>query len=455
MALIICPECGKQFSDKAAACPNCGCPTSEAVKGRSAENAQKEASKKMLACVERTLDQARKAGAQFEREADAIRRAAAEREIDLFSRSAADDVKRIVHMAVKSCSGLFDAYQGLVRALDGECRPLLANNPDTLAIRCVLGTIRWLNEESEIENNYAIQFKGFDLGNAVKAKYLPDQASLVLQGLWQAEYDRLPKQAQTEAAWEEKLALHKKLAAQEEKAAKAGGAASPAAANRPAANRASRAETEAKKANLEKDVKKWIEKSEKTRERRGREVEKRVSAADAERLKSFDLEIAEIAGKAKLLEQEKAAAEAELSKLGVFQLSEKKPLKEKIKALELDAQKLMAQKKTVEDARAEAAKGSVAFKKKAAEKEAQKVKEDIPMPVIVLPGEIKCDLDSLKEALYKLVASSKKPVSKSAACAKFSQYPEGMISFALTDLIYDGLIVRIEQGRMGYFQLAP
>ena len=29
MALIKCPECGKEFSDKAAACPNCGFPTSE------------------------------------------------------------------------------------------------------------------------------------------------------------------------------------------------------------------------------------------------------------------------------------------------------------------------------------------------------------------------------------------------------------------------------------------
>ena len=26
MALIICSECGKEFSDKASACPNCGCP---------------------------------------------------------------------------------------------------------------------------------------------------------------------------------------------------------------------------------------------------------------------------------------------------------------------------------------------------------------------------------------------------------------------------------------------
>lgn len=31
MALIKCTECGKEFSDKAAACPNCGCPTSEMI----------------------------------------------------------------------------------------------------------------------------------------------------------------------------------------------------------------------------------------------------------------------------------------------------------------------------------------------------------------------------------------------------------------------------------------
>lgn len=29
MALIKCPECGKEISDKASACPNCGCPSSE------------------------------------------------------------------------------------------------------------------------------------------------------------------------------------------------------------------------------------------------------------------------------------------------------------------------------------------------------------------------------------------------------------------------------------------
>ena len=32
MALITCTECGKEFSDKAPACPNCGCPTSEVIR---------------------------------------------------------------------------------------------------------------------------------------------------------------------------------------------------------------------------------------------------------------------------------------------------------------------------------------------------------------------------------------------------------------------------------------
>lgn len=31
MALIKCPECGKEFSDKAIACPNCACPIDEVV----------------------------------------------------------------------------------------------------------------------------------------------------------------------------------------------------------------------------------------------------------------------------------------------------------------------------------------------------------------------------------------------------------------------------------------
>lgn len=31
MAIVSCPECGKQVSDRASACPNCGCPIAQAA----------------------------------------------------------------------------------------------------------------------------------------------------------------------------------------------------------------------------------------------------------------------------------------------------------------------------------------------------------------------------------------------------------------------------------------
>lgn len=38
MALIKCTECGKEFSDKASACPNCGCPTEKMDLPKNEEN---------------------------------------------------------------------------------------------------------------------------------------------------------------------------------------------------------------------------------------------------------------------------------------------------------------------------------------------------------------------------------------------------------------------------------
>ncbi len=42
MALIVCPECGKNFSDRATACPECGCPTSEIIGKNSETNSGQE-----------------------------------------------------------------------------------------------------------------------------------------------------------------------------------------------------------------------------------------------------------------------------------------------------------------------------------------------------------------------------------------------------------------------------
>ena len=60
MALIKCTECGKSFSDKAACCPECGCPTDVVLKESKSPQAiakqqqtSEQASATMLAEVEK------------------------------------------------------------------------------------------------------------------------------------------------------------------------------------------------------------------------------------------------------------------------------------------------------------------------------------------------------------------------------------------------------------------
>lgn len=49
MALIKCPECGKEFSDRASACPNCSCPTKDIL--QDLQNAAVESEKlKQIIC---------------------------------------------------------------------------------------------------------------------------------------------------------------------------------------------------------------------------------------------------------------------------------------------------------------------------------------------------------------------------------------------------------------------
>nr|DAO72309.1 MAG TPA: Thaumarchaeal output domain 1 [Caudoviricetes sp.] len=55
MALITCTECGKEFSDKAAACPNCGCPTEYVI--QETKEKQKSESGKCPFCGSESIDE--------------------------------------------------------------------------------------------------------------------------------------------------------------------------------------------------------------------------------------------------------------------------------------------------------------------------------------------------------------------------------------------------------------
>ena len=210
MALIKCTECGKEFSDKAAACPNCGCPISEIIKGNITPEEQKKAAEQIFAAVERTLDRARKAGARFELESVFTKELAKGLDCNPNWKFGKDNIRTIVTDAVKTCDALYGTYQGLIPKLDAECRPLLQNNPGAVAVRFVLGTIKWLNDESEIENNYAAHYEDIDLGTLVRAKYLPSEANKMIQAIWQTEY--LNPDQQADEKWAQKLAEHKRLA---------------------------------------------------------------------------------------------------------------------------------------------------------------------------------------------------------------------------------------------------
>ena len=57
MALIKCPECEREISDKAEACPHCGCPTAKNVKQKQLSIADKfkeiafKAKEKTISCA--------------------------------------------------------------------------------------------------------------------------------------------------------------------------------------------------------------------------------------------------------------------------------------------------------------------------------------------------------------------------------------------------------------------
>ena len=179
-----------------------------------------KASEDMLNEMERVLEKARKASADFELASDEVKKLTESITVDLYSTNARSDTAQIVDAAVRACDKLYSAYQGLIPILDGACRPILTKEPDSKAVKAVAGTIAWLNEESKIENNYAITFNGTNLGNAVKAKYSPNSHSYSIQGFWEAEYNKLSGHNEAEVFWKEYLANHKRKTSQAEREAR-------------------------------------------------------------------------------------------------------------------------------------------------------------------------------------------------------------------------------------------
>ncbi len=204
MALIVCTECGKKFSDKAVCCPKCGCPTeivSTANKTLDAIAEKCQTSKKAAASileeVKKTKIEADRAEKLFDSRERAIQLKVS-RNIDLFGGDATIRVVEIRADARRACSDLYTTYQSLVATLDGICRPMLAHEPGGEAIKAVADLMRYLNDESEIEDNCSVSFNGTSLGSVANSKYMPSVSSKMIQKFWESQYSSSPEGINTE-----------------------------------------------------------------------------------------------------------------------------------------------------------------------------------------------------------------------------------------------------------------
>ena len=200
MAMIKCIECGKEFSDRAEACPNCGCPTSETTGKKSTATvasivinngiSSEQATKQIEDAVETAKRAARTADSEFDRANSRIQRMASSR-IDLFGNDTVTRVADIAMEAKKACDELYAALQLQVITLDATCRPLLISKPNGTVIRDVYEAIKKFNSDSEISNTFTASVNYDNLGDVATRRYSPSVQAKMIENYWRGEYEKV------------------------------------------------------------------------------------------------------------------------------------------------------------------------------------------------------------------------------------------------------------------------
>lgn len=326
MALIKCTECGKSFSDKAACCPECGCPTDVVMKESKSPQAiarqqqtSEQASATMLAEVEKAKSRGRSADRLFDSRNRDIQRKASQ-SIDLFGGHATSRVVEIRSDARRACDDLYTSYQTLVASLDAVCRPLLASNPSGQAIKAVSDAISYFNSESEIESNFTASFNGQDLGDVANSKYVPSISNKMIQRFWEEQYSATP--------YAKDAANRRRKEAEEARARRE--------AERKRMEEAKKEEEKRKAEEKEKAHLHWKQVTADVRQKEN-EHTRRVREEAKAQLQSVQKQVEE---KIAALKKEKQDCENRLSGLGVFRSGEKKSLQQQIRRLDFFLEKL-------------------------------------------------------------------------------------------------------------------
>lgn len=271
------------------------------------------ATEKINQLISQAKQTAEKAELDFEY-ASQVLQIKAGRSIDLFGGNAVGRVADIASESRKICDTLYATYQTLVTMLDSECRPLLDQNPDYLAVRDLRNLIKKLNDDSEIQNNFTASLNGQGLGDVVSARYMPSIGSKMIQTFWETKCDTWPGKEEAERAEQKRLILEE--------------------ARRKVLAGSQMDQEEAK---YRKELAEWQEKANAIEKRRAETLDKLMAEAKAHRMEEIQSAYAARQQAAdwekQCCLQEKAKAEAALAAAGVFQFGQKQTAKNTIQAM--------------------------------------------------------------------------------------------------------------------------
>lgn len=147
--------------------------------------------------IEVVTASAKKAGREYDRRASEIKRLSS-KQIQLGVGTAVGKVSDIAEKVRKANDEYYTTLQTLVKVLDDQCRPLLALDSDPLAIRRVYKTLKWLNDESEINATFSAGVNGVSRGKVAQVSYAPTLDSKLIEKFWETQYEMHPGRAAAE-----------------------------------------------------------------------------------------------------------------------------------------------------------------------------------------------------------------------------------------------------------------
>ena len=400
--------------------------------------------------VEYARNRAKQAETEFDRANSEIQ-AKASRSIDLFGGHVTSSVADIARDARVACDNLFATYQSLILTVDEKCRPLLSQDPDVSAVREVKDLIEWLNNESEIENNFNASLNGRDLGDVASRRYIPSIESKMIERYWEDKYMTFPGREESEAKARSERTERIRIELEERKKAEA----------------EQRAEYDRQIQAYEKKYAEWMAVSEQQKMLREKELSEMISreqAAFSEKLdKDFCDTKYELEEKRSNAKQALNDAKNKLANAGFFAFAAKKEAKALIEKCN---QVIVDIDKSLEKAEKDYANKNKKIKKFLDEKSAElKMAADRKYPVPPAPEKphspvLQSAVNMVDVELEAAILASMEPGKLYTItdlvynCSETGDLTNAKVASVVRKLV-PSHIDRIEKNRKAYFRLAP